>query len=195
MNQTTKIILALTVGLTACCCAALAFVSIAGPLLVGSALGRSFTEDQAQAAAVGAKIADYTLPSGYNEAFAMDVFGTRMVGIAPASFNMNDGNPTMLIVMMQFSSVWADEEMMRQQIMETTGQGGAQLTVIETEIRTVRGQEVEFTISEGHTAEGIPSRQMTGLFEGKGGPAMLTIIGIPEMWNQETADAFIDSLR
>jgi hypothetical protein len=169
-------------------------VSFVEPFLVGSSLGRSFTEDQARAAAVGAKIADYTLPNGYSEASAIEMFGTRMVIIAPVGFQLRSSELSMMITMMQFSSLLMDEERMRREILDTIGQEEGASKIIASETRTVRGQSVEFTVSKG-TADGIPTQLMTAIFEGKGGPATITIIGAQERWNQEIADAFIESLR
>jgi hypothetical protein len=199
MNQTTKIILAVIVGLIACCCLALAAVSFLGPVIVSRTMGTSFTEEPADAAAIGAKIVDYTLPPGYSETFGMDFFGVSMVGITPPPSDGELQPDSIVFLIMQTPEGWMSEEEMRQQMMDSLSgqtQGGeSQLVEVAREKRMVKGEEVEFVVYEGTTGEGDPLRQVMGVIPGKTGPAMLMIMGSPAMWNQETADAFIDSLR
>jgi hypothetical protein len=195
MNRTTKILLVI-VGLTlACCCLVAAVVSVAGPALATRALSQTFAEDPEQAAAIGAKIADYTPPPGYQEQFAMDMFGMRMVAIAPTEFDES----AVLIMFMQVPAGWLDEEDMREQMVDAwagqSGQRDLELQVVEQETRTIRGHPAVFTIYEGQTSDGDPMRQMVGVFQGKDGPTMLMIMGSPTEWNQETVDAFIDSIQ
>jgi hypothetical protein len=60
---------------------------------------------------------------------------------------------------------------------------------------TVRGQPVTFVISEGTNSAGQAYQQMTGVFQSKGGLALLTVEKPTSRWHQATIDTFIASIR
>ena len=60
---------------------------------------------------------------------------------------------------------------------------------------TVRGQTVTLVLSEGTNSSGQPYRTLTGVFQGKGGPALLSVEAPLSQWNQAEVDAFLASIR
>jgi hypothetical protein len=50
-------------------------------------------------------------------------------------------------------------------------------------------------VREGVTDDGEQMRQVTGLFEGKDGPALLMVAGEVDAWDTEMVDRFIASIR
>jgi hypothetical protein len=76
-----------------CCVAGL------GMTLLGTRLaGRAFITNPDRVRAVGHEIADYDVPPGYDEMFAMDVLGMQMVAIGPR----DPATDTMAIMLAQF---------------------------------------------------------------------------------------------
>ena len=59
---------------------------------------------------------------------------------------------------------------------------------------TVRGQPTEMVITE-HPSQGYPLRTAVVVFEGISGPAMVTISGSVEEWNQDEIGSFGASMR
>jgi hypothetical protein len=51
------------------------------------------------------------------------------------------------------------------------------------------------TIYEGTDNSGDSIRELITVFPGKGGTAMLMIMGSPDHWDQEEIDAFLGSIR
>jgi hypothetical protein len=60
---------------------------------------------------------------------------------------------------------------------------------------TIRGTDVEVFIFEGSDESGDVMRQLITTFPGKGGTAMLMIMGTPQSWDQEELDTFIESIQ
>jgi hypothetical protein len=51
------------------------------------------------------------------------------------------------------------------------------------------------TAREGTSDRGEQLRQISGLFQGRGGPTMLMVTGEANAWDQEMLDSFIASIR
>lgn len=151
--------------------------------------------DPTDVAAVGAKIADYEVPAGYSSEFGTSFFGFDLVALTSG-----EEDAANLIFLMQFPA-WVNmdeaqmEEQLRQSIDRQTERRNVQLQVVGQSIVTIRDQEVTLTTSEGTDEAGRTFRQVIGVFQGKGGPTMLMIMGRAENWNQAAIDAFIASIR
>jgi hypothetical protein len=158
----------------------------------GQKVQEGFKTDPAAAAEAAHAIADYELPAGYQEQMAMDLFVYSMVVIDSDS----PGKP--MIMLAQFQA-GADQEQMEQQIRQSfeqqSGRRGMTMTVVEVKEMTIRGAEAEVTIYEGTDENGTTLRQLVTTFPGKGGTAMLMIMGSPEYWDQDEIDTFIESME
>ena len=179
------------IALFLCCVAGL------GLTLLGTRLaGRAFITSPQRVHLVGSQIADYTVPSGYEEMFAMNLMGIKLVAIGPVT-------PTdhlMTIMLMQFpSGLEISREEMERQVQQALsrqiGLGSADMNVVGHQEATIRGETVDLTISQGTTGSGDQLRQVSGLFPGDGGPAMLIITGDETAWDQATVDRFIASIK
>jgi len=175
-----------------CCC-----VTGLGATLLGTRLmGRAFITNPDRVQAVGDQIADYEVPTGYEELFAMNMMGVKMVAMGPFS-------PTtdfVMIMLMQFPpgmevSRGEMERQIEQALARQVGLGSAEMTSVGQEEATIRGEPVTLTVREGVTDRGEHMRQVTGLFEGKGGPVMLMVSGGVTAWDQAMVDEFIASIR
>ncbi len=192
MSRGLKIALVILAIILFCCC-----VAGLGTTLLGARIfGRAIITDPDRAKAIGGEIAGYDLPPGYEEMFAMNVVGIKMVAIGPAAPTSN----AMMIMLMQFPagvevSREEVERQMEQALAQQTGLGSANLQVIGQEQVTIKGEPVTLTIREGTAEDGVRLRQVTGIFQGKGGPTMLMVMGEAATWNQPMLDRFIASIR
>ena len=165
---------------------------------VGQQVKQGMKTDPAGAAQAAHAIADYELPAGYQEQMAMDLFVYNMVFIAPATTGSSSYSGKPLIMLAQFKA-GADQKQMEQQIQQSfeqqSGQRGYTMKVVESKKMTIRGQEVEVITFEGTNENGTVMRQLVTTFPGKGGTAMLMIMGDPQHWNQEEINTFVASIH
>jgi hypothetical protein len=180
-------------ALVFCLCAVGALVLVFGR--IGQQVKQGMKTDPAAAAQSAHNIADYELPAGYQEQMAMDLLVYNMVFIGPPSGSSSD-QP--LIMLAQFKT-GANQEQMEQQIQQSferqSGQRGFQMKVVETKKMTIRGEEVEVITYEGTNDSGDTMRQVITTFPGKGGTAMLMIMGDTQYWDKEAIDKFIESIH
>ena len=175
-----------------CCC-----VAGLGMTLLGTGLiGRAFITNPDRIEAIGRQIVDYEIPAGCEEMFAMDMVGVKMVAIGTSSVDTD----FMMIVLMQFSprmeiSREEVERQVEQALTRQIGLGNADWVSVGQEERIINGEPVTMAVREGTTDYGEHLRQISGLFQGKGGPAMLIVTGESEAWDQATVDSFIVSIR
>jgi hypothetical protein len=196
MSRNTKIILTIVVILLLLClcgCGLIFFIFQS----LGTMLEQSMVTDPAGVANISESIADYELPAGYQEAFGMNLFGFSIVALVKGDLQ---GDADNLIMLMQIPAYMnmseADmEQQLRQALERQTNTGDMQLTVVDQTTVTIRDQQVVLTISEGTDNEGEQIRQAMGLFQGKGGPTMLMIIGPTQSWDQAAIDQFLESIR
>ncbi len=192
MSRGLRIALVLVaIALFLCCVAGL------GATLLGTRLiGRAFITNPERVQAVGRQIAEYDVPPGYQEMFAMNVMGLKVVAIGPSAA----ASDLTMIMLMQFP---AGMEMNREEIQRQveralarqTGLGSADMTRVGEEQTVIKGESVTLTVREGGTERGENLRQISGLFRGNGGPAVLVIMGDASAWDQVMVDQFIDSIR
>lgn len=192
MSRGLKITLVVVaIALFLCCVAGL------GVTLLGTRLaGRAFITNPDRVAQVGADIAGYDVPPGYEEMFAMNLAGVKMVAIGPTDLTAD----FMVILLMQFSAGMeiSRQEMERQMeraMAQQIGLGGADLEVVGRAQAFIKGESVTMTVREGVADDGDRLRQVTGLFQGRGGTAMLTVMGKETAWDQPLLDRFLASIR
>ncbi|HSB01035.1 MAG TPA: hypothetical protein VLE49_10325 [Anaerolineales bacterium] len=165
---------------------------------VGQQVKQGMKTDPEGAAKASHAIADYELPPGYQEQMAMDLFIYTMVFIGPESTGSSSSSAQPLIMLAQFKA-GADQQQMEQQIRQSfeqqSGQRGFTMKIVETRKMTIRGQEVEVITYEGTNGSGDVMRQLITTFPGKGGTAMLMIMGDPQHWDKEELDKFVESIH
>ena len=192
MSRGLKIVLVLiAIALFFCCVAGL------GATLLGTRLaGRAIITNPDRVQAVGNQIADYDVPPGYEEMFAMNIMGMKLVAIGPST-------PTTGITMTMLMQFPAGMDVSRQQmerqieqaLARQIGLSSADMTSVVQEETVIKGAPVTLAVREGTTDRGERIRQLTGLFDGEGGPTMLMITGEVAAWDQEMVDQFIASIR
>lgn len=193
--QNKKLWIAFGVVLTLCLCVGVAgFFALRS---VGSRMAESVKLDPAEVEQVGAQIAEYEVPEGYSHRMAMSMMGYDLVIIAP-----EDDGSGMMIMLAQFGQAFAQgsdpkafQEQMQRSLEQQSGRRGLNLKAVETRTITIRDQEVEVTVFEGADENGISIRQMVASFATENGLGMVLIQGVAGVWDQDAADAFLESIR
>lgn len=191
MSRGLKTALILAAIVLFCCCVA----GLGGTLLGTRVFGRALITNPDRVQAVGREIADYDVPSGYQELFAMNMLGVKIVAIGPAA-----PADFMMIMLMQLPpglevSQSEMERQIEQALARQTGLARADMTEVGEEETIIKGEPVTLIVREGVTDDGEHMRQVTGLFEGRGGPAVLMVAGEVDAWDPEMVDRFIASIR
>lgn len=142
---------------------------------------------------VGAEIADYTLPPGYQEQMGMNLLIYQLVVLAPES-GPNDG---MVIMLMGTRTPGVSRAQMEQQMQQSFQQqfnrstGG--MRVVGEEHFMIRGEDTTFTITESENPPRF--RQAVGTFEGKNGLVVMMMMGSADQWDTELMRNFISSIQ
>lgn len=163
---------------------------------VGKQVADSTKTDPASAAKAAHEIVDsYELPAGYQERMAMNIMFYSFVMIGPE--NSSNGS---IIMLAQFASgAGVSQEQMEQQLRQSfeqqAGNRGMDMHLVEAKKMTIRGNESEVSIYEGTDNNGNTIRQLITSFPGKGGTAMLMIMGDAQDWDQTEVDDFINSIK
>lgn len=170
--------------------AMLVFVSVT-ILTLSSACGTlEATNDPQHVTELASKIADFDLPAGYSPEFT-----TEIAGYTLAAYKGTAGPSHLYLIQSENEADGEELERMLTQLVPGSSDPNTRLTVIENRTATVRGQEAAMIVSEGTNSENVPYRQVTVGFQGKGGPAMLVFSETIEQWNQESVDAFFQSIE
>ncbi|MCA1554720.1 MAG: hypothetical protein LC737_10110 [Chloroflexi bacterium] len=169
-------------------------LALAAVLVAPRALSNMFTTDSDRAKGIAAQIADYTLPSDYQEQIGMDLITYKLVAIGRAD------KRGLGIMLMQFSTFGVSREQMERQMQQSFQssfqRNAGALTPVGTQVVTIKGQPVTLTISEGTTTrDQLQVRQAIGTFSGKAGPTMLMVYGSVRDWEQPMLDRFFASIR
>lgn len=188
-------VIALVIGVSLCLCVVIA--GIVGFMYLGSQVGEMVNQDPAKAQEAAEAITDFDMPEGYEAKMSMSFMGLYdMVMIMPSN-ELGTSNAIMLMQMKMDSG--DPEEMQRQMersMQQQTGNQNMEMTVVETYQRKVRGQDTTVTILDGKSKDtGSEIRQLITTFQGKAGMAIVMIMSEKDAWDQEMADAFLDSLR
>lgn len=191
MSRGLKVALILVAIALFCCC-----VAGLGATLLGTRLfGRAFITNPERVQAVGDQIAEFDVPTGYQEMFAMNMMDTKIVVIGPAT----PSTSFVMFTLAQFPAGMelshAQKRQVEQALARQTGLGNAEMTSVRQAETTIKGQPVTLTVREGVTKRGELLRQVTGQFPGKGGPTFLMISGEVSAWDQAVVDEFITSIR
>jgi hypothetical protein len=141
-------------------------------------------------ASIAAEIVAFDLPTGYSPEFSASLSGYKMV-----SYNPGDGHSHLFFIQSEKDSDGDKLAKMISQIVPGEYEPQTRMTISETRLVTIRGQEVTMVISDGVTSEGETYRQVMIAFEGNGGPALVMLSEPVARWNQEQVDAFIASIH
>ena len=169
-----------------------------GGCVIGSVVffRNAISDDPATIRETAQAITEINPPSGYEPLFSANMFGVKVVGYG----QQDQANPRMLMLM-SFPENMADEQQMRQQMNQSLQQQGQQdLREIESETRpyTIRGEECQVRIAKAEAENGNEVRQITAIFRGKAGPAMLMLLMPEEDWvngGEEEFEKMLESMK
>lgn len=192
MNTTIKIILGLVAGVTLICLC----VGAGGLILLRSThstLQGTFQSDSAKVVEASASIASYTLPAGFGDAYVTDVAGFSMV-----SYTGDDGHSHIYFFQLP-KGIRLDQAEIERQLRENTGDKNnnweARSEIVDQVPATICGQETTLVVSEGINHDGQPYRQVSGVFEGQGGQALVVFERPVSSWDQAEVDEFLASIH
>ncbi len=167
------------------------------PLLLLAALLMSGCSAQKNKTAdirkVADKIAGYSLPEGYSEQFALDVLGYQLVSLTGPTESCH------IYLVQAPKDIEVDIAKLQEQArsMEGGEKSGRprDVHVVETRSASLRGQEVPVLVGEGINSQEQPYREVTALFQGRGGPALVSISSPASQWDWEQVDLFLASVE
>ena len=187
-----KIVLGIVIGMMlVCLVAGVATFALAGS--VARALASELQSDPTQVAAVASGIADYDLPAGFGNAYA-----TQVAGFSFVTYIGDDRRSHIYLFQLPAYIILDRAELERQAQQATQPRSPNRPPRMETVDRRqaiVRSQEITLTVREGVNSDGLAYREMSGIFQGKGGQALVTITGLIKTWDQAKVDAFLASIR
>jgi hypothetical protein len=198
MSTTAKvlIILGLVFGvLVVLCCG--------GVIWVIYSVAHSFSDDPATTATVAAQITDIDVPDGLRPAGSMDM-KLPIVGRIMAAAFYQDTTTHSGLILLQMKAEYrdSDEAEIRRLFNQSLGQQNVpeeeEVLIQESSQKQVviRGQPAAFTIAKGKGAKSGNARiQVTGLFPGKTGVAMLMINADAKQYPEETIIKTIESIK
>lgn len=191
VSRNAKIAL-LVIGALAVICLGICGIGI---VVLPRVAGNLISQKPADAKKVGAEIADYTFPEGYTELMGMNFLVYKMVMIAPAGQgSLRDGMGFMLMGTNMTGISQAEmERQMQQSFQQQYGSPGSRMTVVGQESVTIRGQDVNLTITESDG--GTKARQALGTFQGKNGLVVVMAIGSASNWDDALLRQFLGSIQ
>lgn len=141
---------------------------------------------------VADKIAGYTLPADYREQFAVELKDYQVVSM----IGTEDSSHIYLVQAPAGSDIQMDTIQQETMILEADSHADLhQMHTVEIRPVTIRGQAASLYIQEGLNSENQPYRSVTALFEGRNGPAVVSISSLVSVWNAAMVDSFLASLN
>lgn len=135
------------------------------------------------------KIADFTLPPGYEPEY-----GLHALGYTAVSYHDDEAGHLYLVQSESEADGTALQEALDEMVPGYQDEE-RELEVVEQWSFTLRGQEVLVTISEGMGWEDEMMRQATAVFRGKAGPTLLILREPSNRWDEAAVQAFLTSIQ
>lgn len=188
MNNSKILMIVAGTLLGACLCVGAAgFVLLRG---AGWFLTETVESEVQVVEAAGAVIAEYMLPAGYGDGYAVNVADFSLV-----MYTAVDGRSHIYLIQAP-ASLGLDREELERQMRQTSGSDGwTEVSVVEERPCQIRGRASTLVISEGVSHDGSRYRSASALFDGNDGLAMVNVSGPAETWDQAMVDQFIESLK
>ncbi|MCC6604527.1 MAG: hypothetical protein IT327_15060 [Anaerolineae bacterium] len=158
-------------------------------LLTGCRYSGMGTDPARIVAKTAEKIADFTLPPGYEPEFGLHALGYTVV-----AYHDDEAGHLYLVQSESEADGTALQEALDEMVPGYQDEE-RELEVVEKWSFTLRGQEVLVTISEGMGGEDEMMRQATAVFQGKAGPTLLILRELSHHWDEAAVQAFLNSIR
>ena len=145
------------------------------------------TREADQVNSIAHNITDFNLLNEYNADYAVN-----FVGFSLAAYHGTDSHSHLALMQ---APTWVYSGTLSSLGSAQNRDLTRELTVVSNEQRVIRDQDVTVTISEGTNGDGLPYRQLTLAFVGKGGTALLVMNETLAQWNGNEVDTFLASFR
>ncbi len=180
-----KIILIVVIGLIALCLivCGVAYFSLR------QTVTNMVEVDPEKAKSLATQITDYDLPTGYKEMVGTSTFGLITVAI------MDEAEKNTIWLLQSESGGLPDPEKFLQDGVAYQSNNPITWTSNDIQIYTIRDKESSITKYDGITQDGKEYHAWAGKFTGKGGNAIIVIVGPDETWDENMAETFINSMR
>lgn len=191
MNNSGKIFIGCTAVLIVSCL----IFAVAGVVLFRSSgwvLGQVLKSDTESVADISESIADYDLPSDFNDGYA-----ARAAGFSYVSYTGDDNHSHIYLFQLP-SYIVIDQEDLIRQAQQANGKDDyvhVSTRVVDEIPGMIAGQEVTLVVSEGENYEGENFREVSGMFEGKNGQALVVFERPVNSWDQAEVDEFLASIK
>lgn len=190
MNSNLKITLGILAGLIVIC------VCLAGGAILllratGSAVVQSLDTDPAKAVEISDTIAEYTLPDGFGKAYA-----TRAAGFSLVSHTGDDGHSHIYLFQLP-ASIHVDQSELERQLRDASNTDKTRpvnMKIVDKQPGKIAGQDVTLIVSEGSNHDNQPFREVAGMFQGRGGQALVVFSAPASAWDQALVDDFLASI-
>ncbi len=192
MSRNAKIVIGVVSSLLLLC-ACVGFISLGALGSLGMTVANAVTTNPVAVDDAAVRIADFQLPAGYRSEASLSLGGYTFISYAPG-----DGHSHIQMVQAP-ASVQVDQSTLEQYAQQANPNVRrdrySQVRTVGQTQATIRSQNVTLLISEGTNRDGQLYRTMTGVFQGKSGPTLLSVESPVSTWNQAEVDAFIASIR
>ncbi len=148
--------------------------------------------DQRQVNKIADKIADFDVPGGFSESFAAHLMDYSMVG-----YLGDDGHSHIYLFQLEAGKRidQAELDKLMRQADPQAAPARASYRVVGTQPASSMGQDVELAVIDGTNHDGDTFRQVTGSFQGRGGPAMVVFERPLDSWSDAELNTFLASIR
>ena len=194
-SKTSRTILIILGILMLCCCvvAGGGFLVVRN-LMQGLSSGEIMVNDPTQILQVSGEVAEYKLPSGFEEEYVMD-----FLNVVQGVFITNPTQGAMIMMIQLNDSIFSGLEDYQDQFMDSFLQQ-YQLESISfspsgERIVEIRGQQSTVKVFEGSDADGYSYIQWVASFQGQNGTVMVVIIGNSVTWNDAEMESFLTSIE
>lgn len=188
-NPNRKLWIILAVVAAVLCLGACAAILLIGRGMLSMAT-ESVINDPQQAAEVGAEVAEFDLPDGFEPAGGMDLMGVKM-----AMYSSQSDQTMITLMRIPGSSDNMNTDSMVEQMTRQMGRQMNDVRLIDQYETTIRGEPAQVLIQEGTSSNGVLTRMEIAIFEGKDGISMMMIMAPADEWDQDMADGVVESIR
>ena len=197
MDKSTKTILIVIGSILLVCLCATVGIFATGLWSFGQFVNfvdQSVSESPQEAVRLGSEIADFEVPEGFGSPYSVHFGNVTMIAY-------KSSNEKSHILLAQFpDGTSIDKDEMLKQIREGSSDPNniwynTETVLVEQKPVTICGQETTLNISAGTTTDDVEFRMATATFEGRGGPALVMVMGPLDGWDIEMVEAFIASIE
>ncbi len=191
MSRNAKIVIGL-VCLCLALCAGTTILAVSAVGLAGVTAGRTIDTDPAHVNAAAAQIADFDLPAGWKPDHTTEIAGWLLAAYTPG-----DGHSHIYLVQGP-SNVVLDQpalDLAAQLLGTPRADSSARSQVVGSINATIRGQKTVLITSRDWNHDNQPFQTVTTVFQGKGGPAFVSVSSPLGVWDQADVERFIASIH